>query len=72
MQPNLIYCILHEEDYSFSRFGLMHEGFYSSKLGLDGISSLSEILMVQRDIELAKEQRQEFILPISALKNQLS
>ncbi|OQA22040.1 MAG: Dihydroorotase [Actinobacteria bacterium ADurb.Bin346] len=49
--------ILHEEDYSFSRFGLMHEGFYSSKLGLDGISSLSEILMVQRDIELAKRTK---------------
>ena len=49
--------ILHEEDYSFSKSGLMHEGYFSSKLGLDGISSLSEILMVQRDIELAKRTK---------------
>ncbi len=49
--------ILHEEDYSFSRYGLMHEGYYSSKLGLEGISSLSETLMVQRDIELAKKTK---------------
>jgi dihydroorotase len=49
--------ILHEEDYSFSKSGLMHEGYFSSKLGLDGISSLSEILMVQRDIEFAKRTK---------------
>jgi dihydroorotase len=45
--------ILHEEDYSFSKYGLMHEGYYSSKLGLEGISSLSEVFMIQRDISLA-------------------
>ena len=49
--------ILHEEDYSFSKSGLMHEGYFSSKLGLDGISSLSEILMIQRDIEFAKRTK---------------
>ena len=46
--------ILHEEDYSFSENGLANEGYYSTLLGLDGISSLSEDLMVLRDITLAK------------------
>ena len=46
--------ILHEEDYSFSEYGLVHEGYFSSKLGLDGISYLSEDLIVARDIMLAK------------------
>ena len=47
--------ILHEEDYSFSKTGLMHEGFYSAKLGLDGIPGLSEEIMIARDIMLAKK-----------------
>jgi dihydroorotase len=47
--------ILHEEDYSFSGYGLVHEGFYSTKLGLDGISSLSEETMIARDIMLSKK-----------------
>ncbi|MCL5772550.1 MAG: amidohydrolase family protein, partial [Actinobacteria bacterium] len=46
--------ILHEEDYSFSENGLANEGYYSALLGLDGISSLSEDLIVSRDIMLAK------------------
>lgn len=46
--------ILHEEDYSFSEYGLVNEGYYSSALGLAGISSLSEELIVSRDITLAK------------------
>lgn len=46
--------ILHEEDYSFSSYGLAHEGYYSAKLGLDGISPFAEELMISRDIMLAK------------------
>jgi dihydroorotase len=49
--------ILHEEDYSFSRSGIMHEGYFSSKLGLEGISSLSETVMVARDLILAKKTK---------------
>jgi len=49
--------ILHEEDYSFSRSGIMHEGYFSAKLGLEGISSLSETVMVARDIMLAKKTK---------------
>jgi len=47
--------ILHEEIYSFSRSGLVHEGKYSTSLGLEGISSLSDDLMIGRDIVLARE-----------------
>ena len=46
--------ILHEEDYYFSNYGLAHEGYYSAKLGLDGISPFAEELMISRDIMLAK------------------
>ena len=46
--------ILHEEVQSFSKHGLMHEGKYSTRLGLEGISSLSDDLMIGRDIALAK------------------
>ena len=46
--------ILHEEELSFSENGLVSDGYYSSMLGLEGISSLSEDLMVARDIMLAK------------------
>src|SRR5680860_18492 len=46
--------ILHEEEQSFSENGLVSSGYYSSMLGLEGISGLSEDLMVSRDIMLAK------------------
>jgi dihydroorotase len=52
-----ILLILHEEDHSFSKSGIMHEGYFSSKLGLEGISSLSETIMVARDIMLAKKTK---------------
>lgn len=45
--------ILHEEVYSFSKYGLVHEGEYSTKLGLEGISRLADDLMIGRDIVLA-------------------
>ncbi|MBC7334190.1 MAG: dihydroorotase, partial [Actinobacteria bacterium] len=47
--------ILHEEDYSLSRSGCANEGYFSFILGLSGIPSLSEELMVARDILLAKK-----------------
>ena len=47
--------ILHEEDYFMSEGGLMHEGYYSSMLGLEGISALGEDVMIARDIMLAKK-----------------
>jgi len=47
--------ILHEEVYSFSKYGMVHEGKYSTKLGLEGISRLADDLMIGRDIVLAKK-----------------
>ena len=41
-------------DKSISKFGLMNEGTTSTRLGLAGIPSVAEELMVTRDIELAK------------------
>ncbi len=47
--------ILHEEDCFISGGGLMHEGYYSSMLGLEGISGLSDDVMIARDIILARK-----------------
>ena len=44
---------LHEEDPSLSGEGVMHEGEVSALLGLAGIPSVSESVMVARDTELA-------------------
>lgn len=41
-------------DKSISKSGLMNEGITSTRLGLPGIPSIAEELMVIRDIELAK------------------
>ncbi len=44
---------LHEEDPSLAGDGVMHEGDVSALLGLAGIPSVSESVMVARDTELA-------------------
>jgi dihydroorotase len=41
-------------DDSIAKHGLMNEGISSTRLGLPGVPSISEELMVTRDIELAK------------------
>ena len=46
--------ISHCEDLNLSAGGVMHEGLISTKIGLRGIPSASEEIMVQRDISLAK------------------
>ncbi len=45
----------HCEDRNLSREGIMHEGYYSYKLGIKGIPASSEEIMVARDIILAKK-----------------
>ncbi len=50
-----ILVICHCEDHSLSKKGVMNKGFFSTKLGLCGISKESEYKMVARDIELAKK-----------------
>jgi len=46
--------IAHEEDVTMSQGGHMHEGFVSTCLGLGGIPSVAEDIMVARDIMLAE------------------
>ncbi len=45
--------ISHSEDYSLSKEGQVNYGYMSTKLGLSGIPSLAEEIMVSRDIMLA-------------------
>jgi dihydroorotase len=47
--------INHCEDKELSRDGVMHEGYYSTLLGLKGIPASSEEIMVSRDILLAEK-----------------
>lgn len=44
----------HCEELTLSSGGVMHEGFYSMKLGLKGIPALAESMQVARDIDLAE------------------
>jgi dihydroorotase len=44
----------HEEDMNLAKDRHMHEGFYSTKLGIQGIPSLSEEVLVARDIMLTE------------------
>lgn len=46
--------IQHVEDQILSANGVMNEGLMSTKLGLHGIPSASEVVAVLRDVELAK------------------
>ncbi len=46
--------ISHSEDIYLSSGGHMNEGSVSAKMGLKGIPSASEVIMVQRDISLAE------------------
>jgi dihydroorotase len=46
--------IQHCEDLNLSKSGVMHEGIYSTRLGLKGIPSAAEETMVSRDLILAQ------------------
>jgi len=46
--------ISHSEDKNLSRNGVMNEGVISTKMGLSGIPSEAETIMVHRDIALAR------------------
>jgi dihydroorotase len=61
MRRALEYCsmlgipvIAHEEDANLNEGGVMHEGYYSTLLGLGGIPSASEETLVARDVILAR------------------
>jgi dihydroorotase len=64
MRRALEYCsmlgipvIAHEEDPHLNEGGVMHEGYYSTLLGMAGIPAASEETMVSRDVVLAKLTR---------------
>ena len=46
--------IAHEEDPNLSDGGVMHEGYYSTLLGMGGIPAASEETLVARDVILAR------------------
>lgn len=46
--------LLHEEDPNLAGNGVMHEGYWSTVLGLPGIPSLAEDVMTARDLFLAE------------------
>jgi dihydroorotase len=46
--------ISHPEDHALSREGCMHEGPWSTRLGLPGLPTAAEVSAVARDIELAR------------------
>lgn len=46
--------LLHEEDPNLAGNGVMHEGYWSTVLGLPGIPSLAEDIMTARDLFLAE------------------
>ena len=57
-------------DKSISNNGFMHEGIISTKLGLKGIPSIAEEMMVDRDLNLCNIQDLDYISYIST-KNSL-
>ncbi|HEY0159808.1 MAG TPA: dihydroorotase [Thermoanaerobaculia bacterium] len=61
MRRALEYCsmlgmplIAHEEDANLNEGGVMHEGYYSTLLGMRGIPAASEETLVARDVILAR------------------
>ena len=61
MRRALEYCsmlgipvIAHEEDMSLTEGGVMHEGYYSTLLGLSAVPAASEETLVARDVILAR------------------
>jgi dihydroorotase len=61
MRRALEYCamlsmpvVAHEEDANLNEGGVMHEGYYSTLLGLAGIPAASEETLVARDVILAE------------------
>ncbi|HEX7155256.1 MAG TPA: dihydroorotase [Thermoanaerobaculia bacterium] len=49
--------IAHEEDANLNEGGVMHEGYYSTLLGMSGIPAASEETLVARDVILARLTR---------------
>tara|TARA_B100001996_G_scaffold229848_1_gene177198 strand:- start:2673 stop:3962 length:1290 start_codon:yes stop_codon:yes gene_type:complete len=50
-----VLIIQHTEDYELSKNGLINEGEISTRLGLTGIPSIAEKIIVERDLSLLEE-----------------
>ena len=50
-----VLIIQHPEDYELSKNGLINEGEISTRLGLTGIPSIAEKIIVERDLSLLEE-----------------
>ncbi|MCU0439754.1 MAG: dihydroorotase [Raineya sp.] len=54
LQPLNALLIQRPEDTLLTRYGQMHEGITSTKLGLKGMPAIAEVLMIQRDLEILR------------------
>ncbi len=59
----------HPQDASLNAGGVMHEGFYSTLLGLTGMPAAAEDVMVSRDIALAELTRSRVHLMCVSTRN---
>ena len=50
-----VLIIQHSEDFELAKNGLMHEGEVSTRLGLNGIPSIAEKIIIERDLALLEE-----------------
>lgn len=46
--------LLHEEDPNLAETGVMHEGYWSTVLGMPGIPAIAETVMIARDLLIAE------------------
>ena len=64
--------ISHSEDVFLSRDGVVHEGEYSLKLGLKGIPSSAEEIMVARDIILCENSKSKLHIAHASTKGTMN
>ena len=63
---NALICLF-PYDSSICENGLMHEGYYSTLLGLNGIPSLAEYMRIQRDLSLLEYSGGKIHIPLSLI-----
>jgi dihydroorotase len=65
-------CLIlqHPEDYYLSKDGMLNDGIIATKLGLQGISDLAELIIIERDLTLLENIKCRYhISQISSLKS---
>ena len=68
---NALICMF-PYDNSVSESGVMHEGYYSTSLGLNGIPSLAEHIRVQRDLSLLEYSGGALHIPTISTKESVA